>query len=242
MTNKNPTVRGILFDKDGTLIDYHKTFMSLNRALARDLAGGNEGHACRLMVMGGWDPKTDRIKSGTPWAAGALRELADLMHEALPHRDPGEILATVNRAFDTGPARAVAVTDLPAALGRFRNSGIVLGMATNDHTRAAKETVERFGIDDMIGFVAGYDAGFGAKPQPGMLRAFCQQFDLQPSEVMVVGDNRQDIDFARAGDAGWAVGVLTGTSDRHDLAAIADDVLDDITGLHALIESLATDI
>ena len=77
-----------------------------------------------------------------------------------------------------------------------------------------------------MGFVAGYDAGFGGKPSSGMIEGFCQKYDLPANAVMVVGDNRHDMAFARNGNAGWAIGVLTGTGSRHDLEPVADYVLD----------------
>ena len=238
MTQTTSTVHGILFDKDGTLIDYHASFMPLNWVMARELADGDEELAHHLMKVGGWDPETDKITAGSALAAATLKEIADLMHAEIGAEDPDETLTRVNRAFDGGPQEAVAVTDLPALLGILRSMGPRLGISTSDHTAAARETVARFEIDGLMDFVAGYDAGFGSKPEPGIILGFCDLLGLSPERVMVVGDNRHDIEFARAGGAGWAVGVLTGTSTREDLEPIADYVLDDITGLPALISRL----
>lgn len=231
-------MRGILFDKDGTLIDYHASFMSLNWKMARGLADGDEALARRLMIVGGWDPALDRVRSGSPLAAWTLREIAESLQPEVPARDIEDVFEIVNRAFDIGPAQAVAVADLPVLLGELKKMDIMLGISTSDHTRAARETVERFGIGDAMDFVAGYDAGYGAKPGPGMIEGFCEACQIEPQSLMVVGDNSHDIDFARNGNAGWAVGVLTGTSERADLEPIADHVLDDITRLPDLIRSL----
>jgi phosphoglycolate phosphatase len=53
--------------------------------------------------------------------------------------------------------------------------------------------------------------------------------------VVVVGDNRHDIEMGRNAGAGLCVGVLTGTSTRGDLEDIADIVFDDITALPAAL-------
>ncbi|MEQ8664127.1 MAG: HAD family hydrolase [Rhodospirillales bacterium] len=238
MTDNGSSISGILFDKDGTLIDYHESFMPLNWRMAKNLARGDDALARHLMLIGGWDPETDRIKPGTPLAAWTLAEIAEFYHDETAIDDPAETLSIVVQASETGPAEAVAVTDLPAVLGPFKDMGLKLGITTSDHTAAARATVERFGIDGLMDFVAGYDAGYGSKPQPGMIHGFCEAFGLAPETIMVVGDNRHDIEFARAGGAGWAVGVLTGTSVREDLEPIADFVLDDITGLPGLLARL----
>lgn len=232
-------VRGILFDKDGTLIDYHTTFMPLNWQVARDLSRGDEALARHLMIESGWDPETDRVRSGSPLAAWTLKEIADFMFPLVDFDDPEELLARINEGFDAGPSMAVPVADLPSLLGTFKAAGIALGISTSDHTAAANETVERLGIVDAMDFVAGYDAGYGSKPTPGMMHGFCEQTGLRPESVMVVGDNHHDIDFARNSGAGWAVGVLTGTSVREDLEPIADIVLNDITEIPAMIAELS---
>ena len=47
----------------------------------------------------------------------------------------------------------------------------------------------------------------------------------------MVGDNRHDLEMARAGGAGLAVGVLSGTGTRETLAPMADVILDSIADL-----------
>jgi len=54
----------------------------------------------------------------------------------------------------------------------------------------------------------------------------------------MVGDNRHDLDMARAGGCGLAVGVLSGTGTRASLASIADVVLDSVADLPAYLEEL----
>ena len=70
-----------------------------------------------------------------------------------------------------------------------------------------------------------------------MVLAFCAHMSLAAGSVVVVGDNRPDIEMGRNAGAGLCVGVLTGTSSRADLEAIADLVLDDIAALPAAIQA-----
>ena len=50
------TVRAILFDKDGTLLDFEATWGALFEALALDLAGGDEKRAAAMLLAGGYAP------------------------------------------------------------------------------------------------------------------------------------------------------------------------------------------
>ena len=50
---KAATISGILFDKDGTLLDYAKSWVPVNYELARIAAAGDEALARKLLVAGG---------------------------------------------------------------------------------------------------------------------------------------------------------------------------------------------
>ena len=69
------------------------------------------------------------------------------------------------------------------------------------------------------------------KPAPDIVLAFAAATGVDPSDIAVVGDNRYDMEMARAAGAGAAIGVLTGNSGEDDLAAYADVVLPSIREL-----------
>jgi len=79
-------------------------------------------------------------------------------------------------------------------------------------------------LDKYLEFVAGYDSGFGAKPDPGPVLAFAQAVGVPPSEIAVVGDTVLDLAAARAAGA-IAIGVLTGPAPSAILAPHADALL-----------------
>ena len=69
-----------------------------------------------------------------------------------------------------------------------------------------------------------------------MVLAFCQAMSLTPAEVIVVGDNRHDMEMGKNAQAGLCVGVLTGASTRDELEELADVVFEDIAGLVGLFD------
>ena len=77
------------------------------------------------------------------------------------------------------------------------------------------------------------------KPAPDTIFAFSDLTGLKPSELAMVGDNRHDLEMARAGGTGLAVGVLSGTGTRESLASIADVVLDSVADLPAYLTNRA---
>lgn len=232
------TIRGILFDKDGTLLDYHATWMPLNWQAARAAANGDETLAKDLMISGGYNPATERVRSGSPLAAGNNAEIATHWRPLLGPDAPSaeQLTETVNVIFEGGSATSARqAADLSGVLGGLAARGLKLGVATSDSERGAHESLSPFDVIELFDFIAGYDSGHGVKPGPGMVEGFMRATGLQAAEVMVVGDNHHDMEMGRAAGAGMVVGVLTGTSARTDLAPYADHVLDDISGIERLL-------
>ena len=86
--------------------------------------------------------------------------------------------------------------------------------------------------------MVGYDSGHGAKPEPGMILAFCAAMGLSPAEVAMIGDSPADLTAGRAAGCGRVIGVLTGTSPEALLTPLADLVVADVHALPTLLEAL----
>jgi phosphoglycolate phosphatase len=223
-----PPPRGLLFDKDGTLLDYHETWMPANRAVAARLSAGDADLAAELLQRGGWDPGSGRVGSGTPLAAGDLSDIAAAWAPLIP--DVGDRLEEMDRTF-TEAMTPVPICDLAALFDGLVAAGFVLGIATADSARGLARSLAPFGVLERTVFAAGYDSGHGRKPGPGMVHGFCAAAGLTPTDVWVIGDSPHDLAMARAAGA-VAVGVLTGTSNAEELqAAGADRLLSSIADL-----------
>jgi phosphoglycolate phosphatase len=232
-------IRGILFDKDGTLIDFPSTWTPVLRALALEFAEGDRGRADTLMATAGYDDERGEFKAGSIWAAG---NTLDLVTAWLPDAPDGE-RARLARWVDgycerIAPDTAVPVTDLVRFFGRLRQSGLVLGVATNDVTRSALATMERLGVADLLSAILGYDSVARPKPAADMVVAFCAEAAIEPGEVVVVGDNLHDLVMARAAGAALAIGVLTGNGTHEEFGAYADHIIDSIEDLPPLLQLL----
>ena len=227
-------IGGILFDKDGTLVDYQRTWVPINRDVARYAAGGDPRLAADLLRRHGQDPETDRITAGSVLAAGSVAEIAAAFAAQLGDRAPPDLAAGIARRFRDGGARAVLIDGVAATLAELKRRGLRLGVASNDTHDGLLASLGAHGLLALCDFVAGCDAGFGAKPDPRMALAFCRAVGLAPSEIAVVGDAVHDLAMARAAGARLAVGVLSGTSARADLAGLADLILGSVNELVAL--------
>lgn len=234
------TIEAILFDKDGTLLDFHATWLPTYSAVARRLFAKDDPElAERLLVAAGYDASRGVIAAGSLLAVGNNEEIAACYAEVLGAQPTADMVAALDEAYAVeGANNTVAVPAMAETLARLKSKGYRLGVATSDSIAGAKATLAPFGVLPLLAFVAGYDSGHGVKPGPGMVLGFCSHLGLPPEAVAVVGDNGHDMDMARAAGAGLRVGVLTGTSSREDLSGHADHVLETIAGLEALLASL----
>lgn len=232
-------IRAILFDKDGTLLDYHATWMPVNRAAACVVADGDAALAERLLVAGGWDRARGRVAPASPLAAGTTPDIARLWRDLLPDPPPlGEIVRRMERFFAAeGRAQARAVPGLADTVRALREDGFTLGLATADSVAGARATLAPFGVLERFAFLAGCDSGHGVKPDPGMAHAFLAATGHEAEETAMIGDNAQDMEMAARAGLGRRIGVLTGTSERAELAPLCHAVLDDIRALPALLRA-----
>lgn len=221
------TIRGILFDKDGTLLDYWKTWVPINRTIAMFAAGGDARLAAELLRAGGHDPETDRVISGTVLAAGSHDEIADVFASVLKERTPRDLATHVERLFREGGAKhSVLIDGVTDVLHRLKARGVRMGVATNDSIGGLEASLAPHGLLGDFMFLAGCDSGYGAKPEPGMALAFCAAAGLEPQAVAIVGDAVHDLEMGRRAGLGLKVGVTTGTSSRSELEPHADVVLE----------------
>lgn len=229
-------IRGILFDKDGTLVDFGATWFAVGQMMALRAAGGDEAMAERLLAEAGYDAAAGRFKADSVFAAGTNADIVALWY---PHADRVKREAVVaefdSEAADVAAARAVAVPGCREAVASLRQSGYRLGVATNDSTSGAEKMLLTLGIAQMFEATYGYDAVANPKPAPDAIIAFSDLTGLKPSEIAMVGDNRHDLEMAKAAGAGLAVAVLSGTGTRESLARLADVVLDSIAELPAFL-------
>lgn len=229
-------IRGVLFDKDGTLVDFQETWFAIGDLMALRAADGDRSKADHLLAAAGYDFEARRFKADSVFAAGTNADIVALWH---PDRPAVERQAMIT-AFDSftaeeGARRAVPLPGTRDAIAALHAAGLRLGVATNDSTGGAEKTLLALGIAQMFDAAYGYDAVANPKPAPDSIYAFCDLTGLRPAQLAVVGDNRHDLEMARAGGAGLAIGVLSGTGTRETLTPMADVVLASIADLPAYL-------
>ena len=229
-------IRGVLLDKDGTLIDFHATWYGVADRMALEAAGGDRARADLLMDMVGYDLGAQRFRPDSVAAAGTNADIVDLWHPDLDRERRRERIAYFDQVTATeGAIRSVAVPGVMEAIATLRAAGMRLGVATNDSTEGAERTLISLGVAQMFDAVYGYDAVANPKPAGDVVTAFADMAGLRATQVAMVGDNRHDLEAGRAAGAGLVVAVLSGTGTREKLAPLADIVLNSVADLPAYL-------
>jgi phosphoglycolate phosphatase len=91
--------------------------------------------------------------------------------------------------------------------------------------------LEAFGVKDLITTMVCADDGIKAKPAPDMVTAICQRINVDPCDVIVIGDTVADLQMARSAEAGYVIGVLSGVGSLANLTPLADILIDTIDTL-----------
>jgi len=223
--------RAILFDKDGTLVDFDRTWGPAAGAVMARLAGEDREALAALHAFSHYDARQRRFLQTSPLIAGSSRQYGPGWAQALGLAADLDFFREVDRLFaEEGRRYLTPIGDPAGTLRRLHAFGLPLGIATNDGERNARLQAEALGFAEVMSAIYGHDSGYGSKPAPGMVEAFCRLTGLAPSEIALVGDTRHDLDTARAAGA-RAVLVRCGPGPVDGFAAEADLVVDDIAEL-----------
>jgi len=216
-------IRGVLFDKDGTLFDLNATWsVYCDRALAA-FASGDPQLQDRLAQACGYDRMQRRLAPDSIIVAGSAVEVNAAWHAVLPDWSVEEVDRVARQLLEDLPVCPLG--DLPTLLGTLRGMGLHLGIATNDYEAGAILQVRAAGIEGYFDFICGSDSGFGSKPGPAMPKAFATHIGCTTDEVVMVGDSLHDLKSGLAAGCGMTIAVTTGYETTENLSALTSHIL-----------------
>ena len=227
-------IRGVIFDKDGTLFDFQSTWGIWTAQILVRIAGSDGALLGQLARALGYDTEARRVQPGSVIVAGTPMEIAAVIHGYMPAMSQTQIFDWLNKEAETAPQ--VLVTDLHRLSAELRRIDLGLCVMTNDAEGPARAHLASVQALDLFDLVIGSDSGFGAKPQAAPLLALADKMDIPAAACVMVGDSAHDLRAGRA--AGMrAVAVLTGLAETAELAPLADAVLPDVSHLPSWISA-----
>jgi phosphoglycolate phosphatase len=226
----------VIFDKDGTLIEFHLMWGGWVEELARRLEAST-GLALRdgLYPLLGLDRASGLVLAHGLMAATPMRRIREVVEEYVAEAGAGpaaaaEAVADAWHAPDP-VALAQPVTDLRALLGRLRTRVPTFAVATSDDRGPTERTLEALGVAGEFAALSCADDGRPTKPAPDPVLYLCSSLGVPPERTAVVGDAPADLRMGRAAGVRSVIAVLTGVGDRASLEPLADVLLDSIEAL-----------
>ena len=113
-------IRGVIFDKDGTLFDFQSTWGIWTAQVLARIAGSDEALLQQLAEALGYDTQTRRVQPGSVIVAATPMDIAAVVKDCIPALSQTQICDWLNEEAKTAPQ--VLVTDLhrlTAELRRF---------------------------------------------------------------------------------------------------------------------------
>ena len=236
-------VKAIIFDKDGTLIDFDAFWVSLSRAaLGEVLAKCNQPAEMleeMLTAFGVHDGVTD--VNGV-LCKGTYEEMARIVYDILVHH--GEtaafeeiypmVIDAYNSNFVNGEVKANCA-DIRGCLEELKSRGMKLYIVTTDNRVLTILCLEKLGIKDLFDNIYADDGRFSPKPCPDTALDLMAKTGYTKDDIVMIGDTMTDVRFAR--NAGIrVVGMAKSKQNEEILKDQADVLIRDIADLLHIVE------
>lgn len=236
-------VDAIIFDKDGTLIDFDAFWVGVSVSALEDILSGLERRDIPieeiLEAYGVYDGVTD---IDGVLCKGTYAEMAEIFSQILAchgcslSAEAAEalIVDAYNRSTDKGKILPTC-PDLASALEALKKRGARLAIVTTDNPEITEECLRALGIYDLFDKIYTDDGKTPKKPDPTAALNFMELVGASPERTLMVGDTMTDVTFARR--AGISVCALaSSTKAREALLPHADAVISKISELVELTE------
>jgi phosphoglycolate phosphatase len=207
-------IRGVLFDKDGTLLEFRSTQHYIYAALLACLRDDHQVPSPLLERLGGVlghlpDGLADDSLlqfSTNEQIAHALADTCRSYAEEHGWRQSlgaDDLLELIEQLSLGEAVPYVALPHVPETLGYLRRKGYMLGVATVDVHSATVAGLKQTGILEYFDYLGTGEAA-RPKPDPFLADRFCSTCGLVPGELLIVGDGENDMLFARNAGAHFA--------------------------------------
>ena len=216
-------LEAVLFDKDGTLVDFHATWDRAFGVTLEQLAPDRAALELAASAVG-YDLDSREVDPGSPLIAESNAAIMELLGPFVDVTRFESILSTQAEASVTPATGALELLEL------LVDAGTPAGVVTNDSEAVTHGQLARLGWERLFAVVIGYDSGHGAKPDPGPVLAALSALDATPSSAVLVGDSNHDLEAARRARV-----TTVYVGDDGDIGASADISVADLSELASLI-------
>jgi HAD superfamily hydrolase (TIGR01549 family) len=181
----NP-IRAIIWDLDGTIIHFKIDYIRARRM------------AIKILKKHGIPKSSLTIRKSIFENVGTSKEIFKSMEYNSERIE--EILKRINSEVDKIELEAAKIATMISGIDKVlefaMNNNLKQAIYTLNTSRNARVSLERVSLLKYFDIITGRDNVNNPKPHPDHLLYICKKLDVEPSEIVVIGDTSRDIEGA----------------------------------------------
>ena len=232
----------IIFDKDGTLLDFDAFWIPVTeQALRVTLDQIGMSRALTAEILRAFGVQNGVTSIDGIMCCGTYKMMTQAMYKILREHNYDGTLDTVEallaRACEESTSFGVlkpTCQGLKETLTALKARGKRLAVVTTDSKEITLTCLKSLGIDQLFDKVYTDDGDCPAKPSPHCLLDFCRLYGIEPARVAVVGDTLTDVRFAKNAGA-HSIALAKSQHNAKLLSGKADVIISDLSELLEMV-------
>lgn len=233
----------IIFDKDGTLLDFDAFWVTISVKAMEDILMRFDTPDVPIYEIlesfGVHDGITD-IEGIL--CKGTYKQMGQIVYDILCtygctascNEVTNAVIEAYNQNADAGNIKATC-PDLVQILTHFKEQNKKLAIVTTDNKEITLKCLRKLGIEELFDKIYTDDGKMPTKPNPYCITDFCKNTGISPKNIVMVGDTMTDMHFAK--NAGITAIALAATDKSCAvLSPLADAVIPSLSKLPDILD------
>lgn len=204
-------IKGILFDKDGTLIEFESMWHQIMTLVYAELVDENVD---KLKEISGYTQEGFEAESIIQYLN--TRDIISLWMKEIRYHTSDEVFDIFEKCAVDESVEIKLLTGVKESLDYLYKKGYVLGIATADTTQSTLHNLSQCGVLDYFSFIGSDDGLMLPKPHPDMASRFISDHSFASDQLLIVGDSISDLRFSQNARADF-VGIRAGYGELESL-------------------------
>lgn len=232
----------IAFDKDGTLINLHQLWGNKTKEWVDSLltiVGEDETLRLNLYHSLGYDPIVKKVITDSPLAFTSLLKLYTvaatvLYQQGLPWHEADRLVQmAANTTIAALPqSRHISpIGDVYGTIHKLAAADIRIAIVTSDNRAPTEIALPLLGIKDAVDILLCGDDDLPGKPDPSGFHFLSKKYNINRTQMMMVGDTTGDMLFGKNAGVACCVGISDGQAGRSPEPLFADIVVSSIDAI-----------